>query len=69
MPEPPDPSCCTPGALERTQEAIAEAGYEPDLMLWLAPGDPSILVAASCQHSPGGPEGSCTESCAPSGPN
>ncbi|GAA1924879.1 glycine-rich domain-containing protein [Streptantibioticus ferralitis] len=69
VPEPPAPSRYDPGALERAQEAITEAGYEPDPMLWLAPGDPSILVAASCQHSPGGPEGSCTESCAPSGPN
>ncbi len=55
VPEPPDSTRYNPGALERTQGAISEAGFEPGPMLWLAPGDPSILVAASCQHSPGGP--------------
>lgn len=69
VPEPPNPARHDPSALVRTQEAIRNAGFTPDPMLWLAPGDPSILVAASCEHSEGGGEGTCTESCAPSGPN
>lgn len=70
VPEPPDPTRYDPDALTRTQDAIRDAGFEPDPMLWLAPDDPeAVLVAADCQHSPPGPNGSCTESCAPSGPN
>lgn len=70
VPEPPMAQAAfDPESLVRTQAAITEAGFEPDPMLWLAPWDSTIPVAAGCQHAPGGPEGSCTESCAPSGPN
>ncbi|AEW93899.1 MULTISPECIES: glycine-rich domain-containing protein [Streptomycetaceae] len=69
VPEPPNAARHDPGALARTQDAIRAAGYQPDPALWLPPSDTSIPVAASCEHSPPGPEGTCTESCAPSGPN
>lgn len=72
VPEAPDPDRHDPDVLLRTRVAIADAGYVPDAALWAGPSDASIPVAASCQHSPGGPEGSCTgsgEGDGPSGPN
>lgn len=72
VPEVPDPSRYDPDLLLRTQVAIADAGYVPDAALWAGPSDTRIPVAASCQHSPGGPPGSCTgsgEGDGPSGPN
>ncbi|WP_406324518.1 hypothetical protein [Streptomyces niveus] len=72
VPEAPDPGRYDPDILLRTQVAMADAGYVPDAALWAGPSDTSIPVAASCQHSPGGPEGSCTgsgEGDGPSGPN
>jgi hypothetical protein len=71
-PEPPAPLQRDASDLERTQHAINAAGYTPDPMLWLAPTDTTIPVAASCQHSPGGPEGTCTgdpDGDGPGGPN
>ncbi|MFI0817467.1 glycine-rich domain-containing protein [Streptomyces sp. NPDC021098] len=71
-PEPRDPSRHNLAAITRTQRAIVAAGYTVDDALWLAPEDTSIPVAASCTHSPGGPEGSCTgdpDGDGPSGPN
>lgn len=72
VPEPPDPGRHDPDALERTQRAIRDVGYIPNVELWCAPTDGTIPVAASCEHSEGGPEGSCTgsgEGDGPSGPN
>ena len=71
-PEAPDPTRHSPGALDDTQAAIRAAGYTVDPLLWAAPLDTTIPVAASCQHGPPGPEGSCTgsgEGDGPSGPN
>ncbi|GAA2674020.1 hypothetical protein GCM10010400_40230 [Streptomyces aculeolatus] len=72
VPEAPDPARHDPDALMRTQRAIRDAGYVPNAELWRAPTDAAIPVAASCEHSEGGPEGSCTgsgEGDGPSGPN
>ncbi|GAA0641716.1 hypothetical protein GCM10009548_02490 [Streptomyces malaysiensis subsp. malaysiensis] len=72
VPQRPDPENRDSEALTKTQAQIVAAGYTVDDALWLAPGDTSIPVAAHCQHSPGGPEGSCTgsgEGDGPSGPN
>ncbi|MCP9205479.1 glycine-rich domain-containing protein [Streptomyces sp. NEAU-Y11] len=56
VPEAPAPDQRAPEALTRTQQRITEAGFPLDDALWLAPDDPSIPVAASCQHSDdGGP--------------
>ncbi|GDY47334.1 glycine-rich domain-containing protein [Streptomyces antimycoticus] len=72
VPEQPDPENRIPEALTKTQAQIVSMGFTVDDALWLAPEDTSIPVAAHCQHSPGGPEGSCTgsgEGDGPSGPN
>ncbi|MGW2324851.1 glycine-rich domain-containing protein [Streptomyces sp. NPDC001700] len=72
VPQAPDPERRNPEALTRTQQRIVQAGFPVDDALWLAPTDSSIPVAASCQHGPGGPEGSCTgdpDGDGPSGPN
>lgn len=72
VPQAPDPERRNPEALTRTQQSIVKAGFTVDDALWLAPTDTSIPVAASCQHGPGGPEGSCTgdpDGDGPSGPN
>jgi hypothetical protein len=72
VPEAPDTTRYAPGALDATQDVMRAAGYEPDPMLWLPPTDDTIPVAASCQHGPGEPEGTCTgdpDGDGPSGPN
>ncbi|MFE0875334.1 hypothetical protein ACFW4X_10700 [Streptomyces smyrnaeus] len=69
VPEPPDPSRHDVGELDRTQQAIAAAGYRTDPLLWLPPTDATIPVAADCEHGPPGEEGTCTDSCSSSGPN
>ncbi|WP_251021382.1 hypothetical protein [Streptomyces sp. ISL-98] len=69
VPEAPDTSRHDPDALTRAQEAITAAGYTPEPAMWVGPSDNSIPVAASCSHSPGGPEGSCTGDCGNTGPN
>lgn len=72
VPEAPDPGRHDPDALARTQRAIRDAGYIPNPELWRAPTDSTIPVAADCEHSEPGPEGTCTgsgEGDAPSGPN
>ncbi|WP_416976738.1 glycine-rich domain-containing protein [Streptomyces sp. T028] len=53
VPERPDPSRHNPGELERTKDAIREAGFSVDEMLWLAPTDTTISVAADCEHTGG----------------
>jgi hypothetical protein len=68
-PESPDPSRHNAGELTRTQEMIAKAGFTVDDALWLAPTDQTIPVAANCEHSPPGPNGSCTGDCSNTGPN
>ncbi|MGW1436944.1 glycine-rich domain-containing protein [Streptomyces griseus] len=69
VPEIGDPTRFAPGILEPTVEAIMNAGYAPDRDLWVGPNDPSIPVAASCQHSPDGGPGTCTGDCSNTGPN
>lgn len=69
MPEPPDPSRHNGAELTRTQELITKAGFTVDDALWLAPTDQTIPVAASCEHSPPGPNGSCSGDCSNTGPN
>ncbi|WP_274559608.1 hypothetical protein [Streptomyces spiramyceticus] len=69
VPEAPDTSRHAPDALTRSLEAITAAGYTPEPAMWLAPTDTSIPVAASCEHSPPGPEGTCTGDCGNTGPN
>ncbi|GAA1708874.1 glycine-rich domain-containing protein [Streptomyces yatensis] len=72
VPERPAPGSRGPQVLTKTQARIVAAGHTVDDALWLAPTDASIPVAAGCQHSPGGPEGSCTgdpDGDGPSGPN
>jgi len=52
VPERPDPSRHNAFQLEHTKASIREVGYEVDAMLWLAPTDTSIPVAAECEHTP-----------------
>ncbi|MBL1112191.1 hypothetical protein JK364_07180 [Streptomyces sp. 110] len=68
-PELPDPSRHNAGELTRTQEMITKAGLSVDDALWLAPTDESIPVAASCEHSEPGGEGTCSGDCSNTGPN
>lgn len=68
-PEPPDVSRHDPAALARAQQAIRVAGYTPDPTLWVGPTNGSILVAADCEHSEPGGEGTCTGDCSNTGPN
>jgi hypothetical protein len=49
--------------LDRTQAAIAAAGYQPDMTLWLAPTDGRIAVAAECEHSGCSAGGDCAAPC------
>lgn len=63
VPEAPDTGRHDPDALLRTQAAIADAGYVPDPKLWAGPSDTTIPVAAECEHSPGGGEGTCSATC------
>ncbi|PVE04648.1 hypothetical protein [Streptomyces scopuliridis] len=69
VPEAPDTGRHDPDALARTQAAISAAGYTPVPAMWTGPSDTSIPVAASCEHSPPPPEGSCTGDCSNTGPN
>ncbi|MFE4535712.1 hypothetical protein ACFRKB_11595 [Streptomyces scopuliridis] len=69
VPEAPDTGRHDPHALARTQDAIRAAGYTPDSRLWAGPADTSIPVAASCEHSPPPPEGTCNGDCSNTGPN
>ncbi|WP_326811609.1 hypothetical protein [Streptomyces scopuliridis] len=69
VPEAPDTGRHDPHALARTQDAIRAAGYTPVSKMWVGPSDTSIPVAASCEHSPPPPEGSCTGDCSNTGPN
>ena len=52
VPERPDPSRHDAGELDRTKAAVGAAGFEVDDMLWLAPTDTTIRVAADCEHTP-----------------
>ncbi|SHL60752.1 hypothetical protein SAMN05216268_105238 [Streptomyces yunnanensis] len=68
VPERPDTTRHSPGALARTQEAIKAAGYEPDPLMWTGPADGTIPVAATCEHSEPPPAG-CGADCSNTGPN
>ncbi|WP_275462043.1 glycine-rich domain-containing protein [Streptomyces noursei] len=68
VPERPDAGRHEPGALRRTMECIAAAGYEVDVTLWLPPTDETIPVAAGCEHSEPPPAG-CGGDCSNTGPN
>jgi hypothetical protein len=67
--EAPDIGRRDPEALTRTQAAITAVGFIPRPAMWVGPSDTSIPVAAGCEHSPPGPEGSCTGDCSNTGPN
>ncbi|MEN8655140.1 hypothetical protein ABCR94_32290 [Streptomyces sp. 21So2-11] len=69
VPEATDAGRHDPGALTRSQAAIVAAGYTPEPAMWGAPTDITIPVAASCEHSPPGPEGSCSGDCSNTGGN
>ncbi|MEV5875785.1 hypothetical protein AB0L75_16420 [Streptomyces sp. NPDC052101] len=69
VPEPPDPSRHDPEALTRTQTAIRAAGFEPVPAMWGPPTGGTILVAADCEHSEPGGEGTCSGDCSNTGPN
>ncbi|MFD9819077.1 glycine-rich domain-containing protein [Streptomyces violascens] len=69
VPERPDVTRHDPGALARTMERITQAGYPVDVRLWLPPTDETLPVAATCEHSPPGPEGTCSGDCSNTGPN
>ncbi|MFJ9031938.1 hypothetical protein ACIRQP_26135 [Streptomyces sp. NPDC102274] len=69
VPEPPDTSRHDPHALARTQDAIRAAGYTPEAALWAGPSNGTIPIAASCEHSPPPPEGTCGGDCGNTGPN
>ncbi|MFJ5225832.1 hypothetical protein [Streptomyces sp. NPDC088400] len=59
----------SPVAVARGQAAITAVGFIPRPAMWVGPSDTSIPVAAGCEHSPPGPEGSCTGDCSNTGPN
>lgn len=69
VPEAPDTGRHDPNALARSQAAIEAAGYIPQPAMWVGPSDTSIPVAASCEHSPAPPEGTCNGDCSNTGPN
>ncbi|WP_251061536.1 hypothetical protein [Streptomyces sp. ISL-100] len=69
VPEAPDAGRHDPDALTRSQEAITAAGYTPRPEMWVGPTDTSIPVAADCEHSEGGGEGTCTGDCSNTGRN
>ncbi|MEU9110588.1 hypothetical protein AB0D04_02005 [Streptomyces sp. NPDC048483] len=68
VPERPDTTRHDPGALKRTMQRIADAGYEVDVRLWLPPTDETIPVAATCEHSEPPPAG-CGADCSNTGRN
>ncbi|WP_240803907.1 hypothetical protein [Streptomyces sp. A0592] len=68
LPELPDPTRYTPGALDHTIGRIREAGFEVDMELWTGPLE-GIPVAASCQHDNGCADGNCEANCRADHPN
>ncbi|MEV6951913.1 hypothetical protein [Streptomyces sp. NPDC051183] len=68
MPELPDPSRYTPGALDHTLNRIREAGFQPDTELWTGPLE-GIPVAANCQHDNQCADGNCEANCRADHPN
>lgn len=68
VPELPDPTRYTPGALDHTIDRIREAGFEVDMELWTAPLE-GIPVAATCQHDNGCADGNCEANCRADHPN
>lgn len=68
LPELPDPTRYTPGALDHTLDRIRAAGYEPDLELWTGPLE-GIPVAAACQHDNQCADGNCAATCRDDHPN
>lgn len=48
-----DPTRYDPAIIDRTQETIRKADYDPDPQLWGPPTDTLLVsVAAKCQHAP-----------------
>ncbi|MER6198040.1 hypothetical protein ABT234_11830 [Streptomyces sp. NPDC001586] len=68
LPELPDPTRYTPGALDHTLSQIRTAGYEPDMELWTGPLE-GIPVAANCQHDNQCADGNCQATCRDDHPN
>lgn len=68
LPELPDPTRYTPGALDHTLDRIRAAGYEPDMELWTGPLE-GIAVAANCQHDNQCADGNCEANCRADHPN
>lgn len=69
VPERPETTRHDSNALAQTMSRITDAGYEVDVRLWLPPTDETIPVAAGCEHSEPGGEGTCSGDCSNSGPN
>ncbi|MEU3712900.1 hypothetical protein [Streptomyces catenulae] len=67
VPEPPYTSRHDADALLRTQNAIKQAGFPVDPLMWTGPSDNTIPVAADCEHSPPGPFGSGNGECSSTG--
>lgn len=68
LPELPDPSRYTPGALDHTLGRIRAAGFTPDVELWTSPLE-GIPVAAGCQHDNQCADGNCEANCRADHPN
>ncbi|RSS79581.1 hypothetical protein EF918_16825 [Streptomyces sp. WAC06614] len=68
VPELPDPSRYTPGALDHTMERIRAAGFDIDPELWTGPLD-GLPVAATCQHDNQCGDGNCGTGCRVDHPN
>ncbi|MFD0353530.1 hypothetical protein ACFVHW_07235 [Streptomyces sp. NPDC127110] len=68
LPELPDPTRYTPGALDHTLNRIREAGFVPDMELWTGPLE-GIPVAATCQHDNQCADGNCSSTCRDDHPN
>ncbi|WP_405713592.1 hypothetical protein OG264_31230 [Streptomyces xanthophaeus] len=68
LPELPDPTRYTPGALDSTVGRIRQAGFEPDMDLWTGPLG-GIPVAAGCQHDNQCSNGNCEATCREDHPN
>ncbi|WP_330331869.1 hypothetical protein OHS33_20540 [Streptomyces sp. NBC_00536] len=68
VPELPDPTRYTPGALDHTLARIQAAGFEPDMSLWTSPIE-GISVAAECQHDNQCGDQNCGTGCRVDHPN
>ncbi|MFD6874548.1 MULTISPECIES: hypothetical protein [unclassified Streptomyces] len=68
IPELPDPTRHNPGALDRTQQRIAKAGFAVDAALWRGPLT-GMPVAAQCEHSSNCGDTDCSGNCRDDHPN